>query len=394
MGADETIRVLHVVPGLAPQQGGVAVNVLGIARAARASGVSNRVYALDTREPASAGRQTRVTFAELEPFLNGVEVELFRVRRPYRFMYSPELRHGLERSISGFDLVQLHSLFLYPQYAAFRQAHRISKPYIVTVHGCLDPALRHRNKWAKRLTDRLWQRQMLDEAALLHFTTEAERDLVADLEFRAPSVVVPNGIDWQAFQPDAQTRRAQDDGVVTILYLGRLSHKKGLDLLLEAFALVRRDLNGAKLVVAGPDDENLSAQLASQARRLGVHEDVTFPGHLGADERLRVLASADVSVLPSQTENFGTTVIESMAAGVPVIISPQVNLAASIAQARAGIVCDRNPVALADALMSVLCDHRERERLRVVGRDFALTYDWSLIGPQLRGMYELALDTR
>src|SRR5207302_198290 len=99
------------------------------------------------------------------------------------------------------------------------------------------------------------------------------------------------------------------------------------DTLIEAFARVRRRLGDVRLVVAGPDDEGLTPSLREKTVALGVAGDVEFVGLLNASGRLAALTNADVWVLPSKTENFGTSVIEAMAAGVPVVISPAVNLA-------------------------------------------------------------------
>jgi glycosyltransferase involved in cell wall biosynthesis len=379
------IRVLHVAAGLAPRQGGVAANVLGIARCARTVGIDNVVFALDTHEPAAARRHTRVTLKELTPTIQDLDVELFRARPPYRFMYSPELRSALAAEMPSFDVVHIHSLFLYPQLVAFRIAQRLGKPYLVTIHGCLDPALRGRSRIAKAIADRLWQRRMLDGAAVLHFTTETERDLAADLGYRAPSIVVPNGIDWDSFQ----VGNGGAAGGACVLYLGRVSHKKGIDVLIRALPLLRRDVPSARLVVAGPDDEGLTPNLIALARDLDVSDHVEFVGHLGPDERLRALAAADVWALPSRTENFGTTVVEAMAAGVPTVISPEVNLSDGVARAGAGVVCHREPEAFASALSAILSNPNEQARLRRAGMEFARAYDWGALARRFRAMYEL-----
>jgi glycosyltransferase involved in cell wall biosynthesis len=76
-----------------------------------------------------------------------------------------------------------------------------------------------------------------------------------------------------------------------------------------------------------------------------------------------------------------------MAAGLPVVISPQVNIAGDVRSARAGVVCERTPDAFASAIGDLLCDPGEREALGERARTFARRYDWSNVGPQLAAMY-------
>ena len=386
-----SVRVLHVTAGLARQQGGPALNAVGIARCIRRAGGWNEIFSTDNREPASSRIHTRITRHDLPREAANLDVCLFRTQRPYRVMYSPDLGAALKLRASEFDVLHIHSLFLYPQFAAFRAARRHRLPYVVTIHGCLDPALRHRSRTAKGVTEALWQRRMLDQASFIHYTTEEERSLAADMSFAAPTIVIPNGIDLREFWPAAladatlEPRRPR-----TVLYVGRISHKKGLDILIEAFAKLQRSRGDVRLVVAGPDDEGLTQSLREKGAALGMADHVEFPGLLDATERLAALKSAAVWVLPSKTENFGTGVIEAMAMGVPVVISSAVNLAPEIAAAGAGLVVPRDPNAIADAVAGVLSDDEEHARLGAAGRAFASAYDWDLIAPRLLAMYQAA----
>jgi glycosyltransferase involved in cell wall biosynthesis len=233
---------------------------------------------------------------------------------------------------------------------------------------------------------------MLNEAAALHFTTVSERDLASDLGYEAPNVVIPNGIDWRAFQgQDGPIDVRGPNSPAVVLYLGRISHKKGLDLLIEAFADVQREVEGALLEIAGPDDEDLTPALRTLAWKLEIERRVRFTGMLSATKRLAAFRRASLVVLPSKTENFGTTVIEAMAAGVPVVISPEVNLAPEIERAGAGIVSDRNPASLAAAITALLTDANARVRLAEAGCAFARRYDWSAIAPSFLSFYRAVI---
>ena len=164
--------------------------------------------------------------------------------------------------------------------------------------------------------------------------------------------------------------------------------KKGLDRLIRAFAIASRRFDGTRLVIAGPDDEGLRPQLEALARSEGVGERVVFPGMLHGPDRLAALAGADVWALASHTENFGIAVVEALAAGVPTLVSPAVNLAGEIERAGAGFVAEPEPEPFARALAYLLEDEGRRRSYSERGREFARRFDWDALAPRIVDMYE------
>jgi glycosyltransferase involved in cell wall biosynthesis len=317
---------------------------------------------------------------------------------PRRLAFSPAMYAAVADLAPAYDVVHIHSLFLFPQFAAYRAAYGRRVPYIVAPRGSLDPHLRTRGRAVKAIADALWQRRLLDHAAAIHVTSADEARLIADIAPRTPRVVVPNGIDCAAYSVlpsgDAFRQRwfpsAPLDAPI-VMFLGRLSHKKGLDVLVHAFGSVAATRPDARLAIVGPDDEGLTPALRAEAERAGLAGRVTFTGMLTGDAKLEALAAATVWALPSQTENFGNAVVEAMAAGVPVVISPHVNIAPDIAAVGAGIVTERTPAAFASAISALLDDPEERSALAGRGRAFAQRYDWSAIAPRLAAMYDSVL---
>jgi glycosyltransferase involved in cell wall biosynthesis len=366
------------------------------ALALRAQGWESTILATDLAHPASWSGRDRITLADVPAGAEDLDVRLFPARWPYRLAYSPALARAAASLARDADVVHIHMLFQYPQFAAYEAARRAGVPYVVTPHGALDPHLRRRSRLVKALASALWQRRMLDGAAVLQFTSAEEARLVADLRFRAPAVVVPNGIDWLAFQRlppgDAFRRRhlAGHDGPV-VMHLGRLSHKKGLDILIRAFARVARVRRDALLALVGPDDEGLTPRLRALAAAEGVGERVVFTGMLTGEDKRAALAAADVWAAPSHTENFGVAVVEAMAAGRAVVISSAVNLAPEAEAAGAALVRPNTPDAFAEAIAALLDDAGRREALGCAARAFARRYDWPAVAPAWAAMYERAL---
>lgn len=387
------MRVLQVIPNLAARIGGPAVSVVESSLALAECGVETTIFATDLAETASAATHARVTAGDLPVGAESLDVRLYPARRPRRLVFSPELWRALHEEARAYDVVHIHSLFLFPQFAAYRAARKAKVPYVVSPRGALDPHLRQRNRAVKAINDVVWQRGMLEGAARLHVTSDEEARLLSDVAPGVARAVTPNGIRWRDFQdlPDGREFRSRSlqghDGPV-VMYLGRLSHKKGIDVLIRAFAIARREVPDARLAIVGPDDEGLTPSLASLARCEGVAGAVTFTGMLRGRGKLAALAAADVWALPSHSENFGVAVAEAQAAGRAVVVAPGVNIAPEIARAGAGVVSDLSAEAFARAIVSLLRDDEKRARLGAAGRAFARQYDWANVGPQLAAMYD------
>jgi glycosyltransferase involved in cell wall biosynthesis len=228
---------------------------------------------------------------------------------------------------------------------------------------------------------------MLAQAAAIHFTTTEEAQLAGELTAAAPHVIVPNGLDLSRFSQvrSRDTFRMNRLGGFAgdvVLFLGRIARKKGIDLLIQAFAQATQGRD-AVLVIAGPDDESLTAELVPIAEALGISERVHFVGPVYGDHQLEALAAADVWALTSHTENFGNAVLEAMAAGLPVLVSTEVNVASQIAAAHAGVVTSLSVDEIAAALRSLLDSPDRRSVLRSRARTFAQQFDWSIVAPEL-----------
>lgn len=388
------MRVLHVIPGLALRTGGPAVAVVESALALRALGAETAIVATDLAAAASAADGAgRVRRDELPPGADQLDVTLVPARRPHRLAFAPRLPAVLRRRVAEADVVHVHSLFLFPQLAAYRAARAAGVPYIVSPSGALDPQLRGRSRVAKALAGALWQDRMLQQAAALHFKTDDEAALTADLGLRAPAIVVPNGIRWEAFQGVASGRAFRErylagSDAPLVLNHGRLSHKKNLDVLVRGFAAARARVPDAQLVLAGPDDEGLRPALEALAREADIADATRFVGLLARDELLPALAAADAWALPSRTENFATAAVEALAAGAAVVLSPAVNIAADVEREGAGVVCAAEPDALGRELASLLLDADRRACLSARARAFARRFDWSHVAPRWLQMYE------
>lgn len=373
------MRILHVVPTYLPawRHGGPILAVHGLCKALAARGHEVTVFTTDVHGDGSL--EVRLE----EPVeIDAVEVRYFPVRSLRRLYVAPGLARTAREEIGRFDVVHLHSVFLWPTSAVARIAERAGVPYVLSPRGMLVPELiRTRGRWRKLAWMLLAERRTIERAAVLHATTDMEVEDAARLDLPLPFVVViPNGIDPEPWDGGEAAVPAP-----FLLYLGRLSWKKGLDRLIPALARVP----GVALAVAGNDEEGITPELQRLAREHGVADRTVFLGAVHGQEKATLLHRTAALVLPSTSENFGNVVLESWAAGRPAVVTPGVGLAAAVRETGAGIVAEGDPVRLGDTLRALLTDP---DRLDEMGRRGAEAvrerFGWAAVAREIEALYQ------
>ena len=236
----------------------------------------------------------------------------------------------------------------------------------------------------KRIFWRLFERRVLRDAAGVLFTCEEERRLARQSfqPYRAREFVVGYGTRDVSGDPEAQraaffAQRAGARGRQLVLFLSRIHEKKGVDLLVAAFARSADAHPDVDLVIAGPDQSGLRQELTAIAERLGVAERIHWPGMLTGEAKWGAFRAADVFVLPSHQENFGIVVAEAMALGKPLLITDKVNIWREVETDGAGIVVKDDLEGVAEGLRRALAlTADERERMGAAARrSFENRYD-------------------
>jgi glycosyltransferase involved in cell wall biosynthesis len=324
--------------------------------------------------------------------LDGVHVHYFHVPWLRRLWWAPAMGAQLRKSIDTFDVVHLHSVFLWPIRAAARAATRAGVPYILTPRGMLvREMIRRKNRWIKTLWITFVERASIARAAALHVTADAEgEELRALFGSLVPDIVtIPNGIDWPSDRSSAPASPFTQLPERYGLFLSRISWKKGLDRLITAW----RDIPDLPLVVAGNDEENYRPKLEALARSLGVSDRVIFLGHVSDIHKWTLYERAELFVLPSYSENFGNAVAEAMAMGCPVVVSPDVGIAELLKAEGAGIVTDCDPPQLAAAIRGLLSDPQARRELGRRGQAAVRKrLLWDAIAAQTEQLYRRVID--
>jgi len=237
-----------------------------------------------------------------------------RARRLRRLWRSPALLGALRGAARDADLLHSHGLWAMPNVYPGWVARRASAPLVISPRGTLSPWALNHSKWRKKLFWALAQGRVVEAAACLHATAESEYRDLRSLGLQQPICVIPNGVDVAPLDAPATTGSASR----TVLYVGRLHVKKGIDLLLRAWAVVAPALPGWRLRIVGPDDGGYEAPLRRLAASLAAPR-VSFEGAVYGAAKQALYRAASVHVLASHSENFGMTVAEALANGTPVI---------------------------------------------------------------------------
>jgi len=306
-----------------------------------------------------------------------------RALREYAF--SPALSVWLAAHIHEYNLLHVHALFSYPSTSAMAQARSRHIPYIVRCIGQLSPWSLAQSASRKILMMKLIERRNINGAQALHFTSTAERDESLALSLTPKSLVIPLGV--PRITSLSGWSRPPKEGV-RFLFLSRIHPKKQLDKLLQALALVKQQHPDYpwQLRIAGSCDSSYLDFLQHEAARLGLANNCHWLGFLEGDDKWRELQQADWFVLPSASENFGISVVEALAAGTPVVISPHVAVAAPIDHAQAGIIAQCDPVSLSSALFQAM--NASVERMGKAAQNLARReYSWPSIASRLRSSY-------
>ena len=382
------MRILHVVPTYLPatRYGGPIYSVHGLAKAQAGLGHDVHVFTTNVDGPgiSPVAVETRV-------HLDGVAVTYFPTGLGRRIYRSPHLGRALAAQMSRFDLVHLHSVFLWPTFAAARAAHAGKVPYIVSPRGMLVRELiARRSRIAKSVWIGLIERRSIAQAAAVHVTSAVEAASLADLGFRPRNVIeIANGIEppsaFQAADAAEDIRAAVDRGNY-VLSLGRMNWKKNLPELIRAW----RDVPDMRLIVAGYQEDGYGAALAALIRseKMTNRVEVFARPMLAADKEL-LFERCVAFVLPSLSENFGNTALEAMARGKAVVVTGTSGVASVVAAAHCGIVCAPEAGALAGAIRRLLADPDELARMGSRGRATALRqYGWETIARQMIAAYQ------
>jgi D-inositol-3-phosphate glycosyltransferase len=369
--------------------GGQNVYVAELARHLGAMGHRVDIFTRrdDAHEPAVA------TFAEGVRVVNLSAGPANGVPKDDLFPFMVEFRDAFyrfaEEEPAAYDLV--HANFWMSGWVACEAKRDLGLPFAQTFHALGETKKREQGSADTSPPERrAAELRILEEADRVLATCPAEVEELTSLYGADPArlALVPCGVDARAFRPMDRGEARRGLGLPdkpTVVYVGRLVRRKGVDTLVEAFTLLPRRLDARLVIVGGEPGAEVSTEegrLSTLAEKVGIREKVTFAGNRPQRELRRYYAAADVAVTVPHYEPFGMTPLEAMACGIPVVGSRVGGIKTSVVNGEAGyLVPPKDPGALAERLSRLLFDRNLRVRMgRAARRRVKEHYTWERVG--------------
>jgi len=316
-----------------------------------------------------------------------------------KYAYSPALSQWVAGHIKNYDLLHFHGIYLHGLVSTFPKARRLGVPYIIRPMGQLADWSMSQGRLRKLTYWRLLGRRLLNGASAIHYTAESEREEAEQLGIRAPGVVIPLGLEENDFNLPPlgafREKHPRIDGRKIVLFMSRLHPVKGLELVIEAVKSLSGDRDDFVLVIAGEGSKTYEEKLRHMVQTLGLPDRVIFVGFVDGEAKRALLRDADIFSLASHHENFGMAIVEAMAAGIPVIVSDQVNIHHEIADAGAGLVIRLDSAGLVPAMKRLLDDDSLRRQMGKRARNLVEErFRWRQIAPRLIALYQSVMRPR
>lgn len=377
------IRVLHVTED----------------HSAANTGITSAVDAMTRCVPESIQSMIACVGEETIPLRPGVQLYSFPtdgISKLWR--YSPNAQAALARAVAESDVVQVHGLWMWPQWAAARQAARLGKPLVVTSHGMLQPWMWQRQSWLHRLKKTIYWKGLaypaFRSADMIHALTRRESGVLSVFFPGRTPQVIPHGIDLAAADQILAGLPPKDrNDPPYFLFVGRLHPGKGIHLLIRAFARLKE--SNFLLKIAGPTQQREQAyanQVHKLVAELGMQGRVIYTGEVRGEAKWQLYRDAWAFCLPSYSEVIGLVNLEAAAASTPAITSYETGIVEDWERC-GGILLHPEEDAVLAALKQVQSwTSAERQsrgsRLRALVEQ---QYSWERVGRQWADVYhELA----
>ena len=383
------MKILHVIPSVSQVRGGTSQAVLDMVKALRANNINAEIAT--TNDNGSGLLDVplikRIEYQQVPVwFFSRFSPNVGSVRE---YAFSLELTTWLWDNISKYDILHIHAIFSYPSTIAMAIARLKNVPYIVLPHGLLCTWSLQQSTRKKQIYLRLIERANLNNSQAIHFTSLHEQQ-ESQLGLKVSSCVLPLGQSMPTLLLDARSRLRQRFNIPAdepvILFLSRLHPKKGLDYLISSLSKVSH--HRFSFILAGSGTPEYEAEINSLLISGGLRDRTHVVGFVQGEEKDLLIQGSDLFVLTSHSENFGVAVLEALAVGTTVLVTPGVALASIVKQYQLGYVTELDVLAIANVLEDYLSDPQAAKQMGDHARQLiSEKYTWRQIACEMQNMY-------
>ena len=396
------MNILHIVPYFYPAwaYGGTPKVVFELCRELVRKGHNVTVYTTDvfnknSRQSAVGSRQsTNCIEAEVE----GIKIKYFKnisnsLAFNQKVFISPAISKALKKNLKQFDMVHLHEFRTLQNATAYKYLTKYKIPYVLSAHGSV---LRLMGKeFLKMLFDKSIGFKILKSAKRVIAVSNIEVEQYIKMGVERDRIsLIPNGINISEFENADKVkgnfRRAYKlSDKKILLFIGRLNAIKGIDFLLNTFAILTKDIKDTILVIAGPDD-GYKSEIESRINLLKINDKVLLIDGLYGEDKISAMKDADMFIYPSRHEIFGIAPLEALMCGTPVIVTENCGCADFLREANGGIVVKYQDISgLLDSIQNILDKKEEAKKLASNGMELVQRqFNWNEITKDMIKLYK------
>ena len=368
-------HVIHIVENCDDSYGGPTNSIPSLIRGHQLAGRSGEIYSLYWSD------------GDLSSMADKLDIKVTRFRCYFKrtLNISFELIINLWAKRGSKSVFHVHNIWNGVPFVVFILARFTETDYVVSPRGALFPWSLSQGSIRKKFVWRLFQKSMLNKANFVHVTSKDEKRVLQGLGITTPIVVVPNGMPIQD-SGDISVSHHTDE--IRVLFLSRLHPKKGLEILFEAWTKFLINCPKAILTVVGSGEPEYVLKLKDTVKKLRISDSVKFIGHVGNSKIINnFYKNNDLFILPSFSENFGMSILESLMFGCPVIVSKNTPWK-DVVSYRCGWWIDLSVNEVQAALEEFLqLDSKSRLEMKSQCVKLAATFDLSQLGQDINVAY-------
>ncbi len=325
---------------------------------------------------------------------SNLNIKLFESRKICGLHFGGGVAEALQKFDS--DISHVNGLWLMSAMIHDQWSRKSQTPYLIAPRGMLDPWALKNSGWKKQIVGALFQKKHLCAATCLHALCESEALSMRAYGLENPIAVIPNGVSIPDSADCSLKKYRPQMNRKTLLFLGRIHPKKGLPMLLEAWAKLKKQnsifADEWLLAIAGWSENDHINQLRNQAACLDIENDIKFIGSVYGLEKEEVLRSANAFILPSYSEGLPMSVLEAWSFSLPSLITPECNLSEGF-EHKAAIRIETTVESIVEGLQKVFA-MSDLELADLGQRAFGLVKDrftWPKIAKQTEAVYHWIL---